>query len=303
MLRIARRLGAMISAALIMTGIAQAPSFAATRSAAIIGAWVSGNSTAWQTASSSFGPLQDARIFYNKALPASYAGSNGSTLPAGVTLVVSYNTPGTNVSSYVCSIPATRNVILVFYHEPENQQSPFATGAAFAAEFNVQAAEIRQAAQSCGITTVKVATIAMTWAYASSTRRGYDCSFIPPAASVDYYLADTYEKNQDTLAKDAGFQRWLSCTSAAGASGQVPRGLAEYGVGLGNTTSTGCQFTDQQRAAVMQADAAYLTASFPDFVIWSYSWVTGSQCWDSWQFPVGGPAATTWQNIATGAIP
>jgi hypothetical protein len=300
MLRLVKLLSAVISAGLIIVVAAPAPSFAATRPAGIIGAWVSGGSAAWETADSAFGPLQDARIFYTKALPASYAGSVGSNLPSGVTLVVSYNTPDTNVSSYVCSVPSTRNVILAFYHEPENQHSPFASGASFVTEFDAQSAEIRQDALTCGVTTVKVAMISMTWAYANSTRRGYSCSFIPTAANVDYYLGDTYEKNQDTLALDPGFQRWLTCTST---SGLVPQGLAEYGVGLGNTTKTGCQFTDQQRASVIQTDAAYLTANFPNFAMWSYSWVTGSQCWDSWQFPTGGAAATTWQNIATGAIP
>jgi len=192
------------------------------------GVWVRGGSGVWQGANGAFGPLHSARIFYSGQLPASFVGSAGSDLPDDVTLVVSYRTADTNVASYVCSIPATKKVVLSYSHEPEQQDPRFASGADYVTAFTAQSAKIRAAAESCGVGSVKVAMIALTWSYAVTTRRGYTCSFIPPASTLDYYLADTYDRTQLSLAREPGFQRWKTCTE-----GSVPRGLAEHGIGLG----------------------------------------------------------------------
>jgi hypothetical protein len=292
-----------VVAVVVMTVIATAAPSVAGEASGIKGVWVRGGSTEWRTASDAFGPLHSARIFYPAELPASYAGSRGSDLPDDVTLVVSYRTRTTNVAAYVCSMPARRNVILSYHHEPEQkypEKSPFATGADYVAAFTGQSAKIRQAASDCGRGgQVKVAMIALSWSYANSTRRGYTCSFIPPAGSVDYYLADTYDPYQLSLAREPGFQRWKACTA-----GGKPRGLAEHGIGQGNGTFPNCQFTDAQRARVLHADDAYLGANFPGFALWEYSWTgdaAGDACWHRWRFPIGGQSAAQWEAIATGA--
>src|SRR3954451_22712977 len=130
-------------AALVTLLVAAVPAFASD-APGTKGVWVRGGSGVWQGANGAFGPLHSARIFYNTQLPASFVGSPGSDLPDDVTLVVSYRTADTNVASYVCSIPATRNVVLTYWHESEQQGSPFATGADYVTAFTAQSAKIRE---------------------------------------------------------------------------------------------------------------------------------------------------------------
>ena len=108
--------------------------------------------------------------------------------------------------------------------------------------------------------------VAETYEYASG-RNGVSCTYIPPASSVDMFLADAYQPTPTGkgLAQDPEWLGWLRCVRGHGR----PLGLAEYGIGTGSG--------DAVRRETLKVDDAYLKASFPDFQIWSYGWVDDSK--------------------------
>jgi hypothetical protein len=249
-----------------------------SRAATLIGAATVQTVTGWDSARSDIGPVATQRIFYKGALPARYAGSYCSALPARATCIISYKRPTVNVASYVTSVPSGRDVIFIFHHEPENDTfpGPGTNGQNFVSAFTVQSALIRSAARHAAH--VKVAMAAETFQYQPGTRwdHGADCSYIPPARSVDYYFADIYEPRPDgrDLAHGpvrAQWNTWLGCVNAANkASPRTPAtlGIAEYGLGTlaGNAA----------REKTMAADAAYLEATFTHFALWEYWWQNDS---------------------------
>ena len=265
------------------------------RAAMLIGADAgsSGAAANWMTANHTIGSLQVDKIFYQHALPVSYAGSTCANLPEDVVCLVAYKTATTNVASFVSSIPASRTVVMIFYQEPE---AHFASGAEFVAEFEAQSTLIRQAASSAP--NVFVADDAATSQY----RPGYpgaDCSFIPPPAYTDVYLADHYQSRpngQDLPNGQNGddWTTWLNCVRPT----HKPIGLAEYGLGTcgvdGNAT----------REQSLLADNTYLKG-LPAVIgapvlIWNYWWVNGGSagsCMD-WQF--SGAATSAWRSIQAG---
>lgn len=222
------------------------------RAAKIIGA----RAKDFDEALAKLGPLENQRLFWKASLPANFTKTPGHDLPKGVTAVVSYKEPTTNVKSFLQSIPADRPVIMIYHHEPEEEYG--GNGKKFVAEFVAQSKLIRSVAGA----NVKVAMAAMTYQY-DKNRNGVGCDYIPPPESVDYYLADNYvdTPDGDGLAKDPEWLGWLGCVEGKG----KPLGLAEYGLGTGAGNAV--------RAQTMRRDDAYIKANFPDFVIWSYWWV------------------------------
>jgi hypothetical protein len=256
-----------------------------TRAATIIGA-AAANFTA---ADMTIGPLQDQRIFYPNALPASFIGSAGDRLPAGVTAVISYNTENTNVVSFLRSVPANRPVIMIFHHEPEHSYGP--SGATFVAQFESQSKLIR----SLHRPNVRVAMAAEAYQYVDG-RNGASGSYLPPAAYLDMYLLDYYEPHPAPdgkgIAKNRQFQAWYRLVKNRGRQ----LGFAEYGL-----SSDGSATADAVRVATMKADAAWMVAHGP-FAIWSYWWkdAPASSSANSWQFTDPG-AVTEWRAIEAGS--
>ena len=274
---------------------AATPAAAASR-VTYIGAYAGSVSNWNNTAYPDIGPLQTDKEFNTKtseALPPSFAKSQCAGLRHNPVCIINYKTPDTNLKSYVQSVPPGRNlVIMVFHGEPELHKA-FPTGAAFTTLFEDQAKKIKTYANQKGLTNVKVAMDAGTSGYKQGAQ-GYDCSYIPPASDVNYYLADVYEHTLTTLAGLPWFQRWNHCTAGKG----VPRGLAEYGLDV-------CKgATEADRTATLGDDAAYLAKNFPNLAIWNYWWADthAGVCHDP-KFRAGSPTATEWRKIEAGTVP
>jgi hypothetical protein len=277
-----RRLTAALALVLLAAGIgytALRPSGKPTRAAIIVGAHAA-NFTAADT---TIGPLQDQRIFYPTTLPASFIGSAGDRLPAGVTAVISYKTASINVVSFVRSIPADRPVIMIFHAEPEHSYG--ARGATFVAQFESQSNLIRSVHRA----NVRIAMAAEAYEYVDG-RDGVSGSYLPPAGYVDTYLLDYYEPvpTAKGIAKNRKFQAWYRLVKNRG----KPLGFAEYGL-----SSNGTAAGNARRVATLKADNAWISAHGP-FAIWSYWWqdpatTTGK---DNWQFTDPG-AIAEWHAI------
>lgn len=78
--------------------------------------------------------------------------------------------------------------------------------------FGLRPEWVRQAAKAKHLTYVKVAMDSAMSGYVLR-RPGYDCSYLPAASNVDYYLADAYEHRLTGLGNVAGFRRWAQCTA------------------------------------------------------------------------------------------
>ena len=128
------------------------------------------------------------------------------------------------------------------------------------------------------------------------TPGGADCSYIPPPAYTDFYLADHYQprpNGQDLPNGQHGddWITWLNCVQPT----HKPIGLAEYGLGScgadGNAT----------RTQSLLADNSYLKA-LPSVIAapvltWNYWWVNSSSasaCQD-WRF--SDTVTSTWRSI------
>jgi len=184
----------------------------------------------------------------------------------------------------------TRRTILIFQYNPEARMS----AATFTAAFEEQSDLIR----SVHNPRVQVATSANISQYRPGPNvaaRG--CAYIPPPGDVDYYLAAVYDPYLRGIAKTdgGGFVVWLSCTSGL----HRPRGLAEYGLGLGIPGSTSCQ-PESRRTDVMRSDMAYLHEYVPDLVVLEYWWATkyaNPPCARSWQFAAGSSTGALWRTL------
>jgi hypothetical protein len=246
------------------TAFASASKHKATSKSA---AWVIGaRAVNWTSANKEIGPLREQRIYYTGALPSKWKGSACNVLPYGVWCIISYDTPTTNVTSYVSAISKTRNVVLIFGHEPEHP-GVWKSPAAFVSAFEGQSTLIRKAEGKR--TNVRVAMASMTYQYGGKGygSNGLGCAFIPPAKYVDYYYADNYEVSPTGkgLATDPKWLNWLNCVKNKGRR----LGLAEYGLGTCSTSA--------QRVATLKADAAYLGTKLPAITgfrtqLWSYFW-------------------------------
>jgi hypothetical protein len=173
------------------------------------------------------------------------------------------------------------------------------SAATFTAAFEEQSDLIRSAHNP----EVRVATSAKISQYrpgvnVAATR----CGYIPPPDYVDYYLAAVYDPYLRGIAKTdgGGFGVWQRCTSAP----HRPRGLVEYGLGLGIPGSTSCE-PESRRTEVMRSDIGYLRARLPDLVVLEYWWSTreaNPPCVRSWQFPTGSSTGDLWRTLARHTI-
>ncbi|HEY7144861.1 MAG TPA: hypothetical protein VH637_11480 [Streptosporangiaceae bacterium] len=275
------------------------------RAATLIGAHGNTNDNAGYTAAdSAIGPLQTYKVFYPGALPARYAGSICSTLPASVTCLISYKTMNTNVASFVGSIPAGKPVILIYYQEPEHNTFSFqgkTGGPAFVAEFETQSNLIRGSAGDAP--NITVAMDAGTYQYVPGTNHdlGASCGFIPPSQYVDMYLADHYEPaaSGNNLATDsaskAEWNTWLGCANAQ----HKPIGIAEYGL---NCNGANPAPNAASTAAGIAADNTYLKGQ-PDglpVLMWAYWYDNNVTCnFTKGGAPDGTQAVSQWKSIET----
>ena len=289
-----RRLAAV--AAVLLTGLLLAAPLAwwrsqvpaATSIASLVGARVFD----WRSANQDVGPLQTQRVYHHE-LPASFRDTQESGLPSGVVPVVSFDGPSTNVAAYVRSV--NRRVILIFRFNPEGRMS----AADFTSVFEEQSSLIR----SVHNPNVRVAASAQVYQYqAGVNAAAARCAYIPPPAYVDYYLAAVYEPYLQGLTgtDHGGFVVWQHCTNGLGR----PRGLVEYGLGLGIEGSRSCQ-PESERTRVMRADMGYLRDSLPDLELLEYWWTTSAAdppCSRSWQFAAGSSTGSLWRAIANRAF-
>lgn len=188
------------------------------------------------------GPLQVDKVFYDQseALPQRYGESSCSALPASVTCVLAYKVPTTDVASFVSSIPAGRNTIMVWHQEPENDSFPGrcgSNGSNFVCDFERQADLIRANTTASNRANVWIADDALTYQYDLGTAHDkgggeHSCSYTVPSRYVDFYLADVYEDPADGTNLGSNsyespmWQGWLSCVLPE----DKPIGLAEYGL-------------------------------------------------------------------------
>jgi hypothetical protein len=288
---------------------AGAPTAAGSR-VTYIGAFVgtpgqqAGRAAQWNTAYNEIGPLQSDKIFYGtgsdgvKPLPPSFSGSVCDELEHQPVCVIAYKTASKQtLQSFVESMPAQRSrpVIMVYWDEPELGQSGMSP-ATYKNNFDLRSNWVRQAATAKHLTYVRVAMDSATSGYAPGAP-GYNCSYLPAASYVDYYLTDVYQHRLTTLQDDTDFQRWNQCTSSKG----KPQGLAEYGLGV--CTKTGTPAKASERETTLSEDAAYLAKNFPHLVLWEYWWSkisgSGGKCAHSW-FSPNSVIATEWKKIEAG---
>ena len=308
-LAVAAGLAAAPAAAAAVSRVPAAPAAAASR-VTYIGAFVGtvghqkGRAAQWNAADKEIGPLQSDKIFYGtgtpKPLPPSFKGSVCDQLKDEPVCVIAYKTaPKQTVESFVESMPPRRSrpVIMVYSDEPELGKSGMSP-AAYKKNFDLRSEWVRQAARAKGLSYVKVAMDSSTYGYGRG-RPGYDCSYLPAASNVDYYLTDVYEHRLTTLQDQADFQRWNQCTASKG----KPQGLAEYGLGV--CTKTGAPATTPEREQTLSTDAAYLAKNFPHLFLWEYWWSTisgtGAKCAHSWFSPKS-VIATEWKKIEAGTV-
>jgi transcriptional regulator with XRE-family HTH domain len=283
-------LGAILLTALI---VALPPVWWLSRKATIpVANLVGARVVDWRAADQDVGPLQTGRV-YHRDLPPSFAGTPEGRLPAGVVPIVSYRIATTNVVSYVRSV--TRRTILIFQYNPEAHMS----AATFTAAFEEQSDLIRSARNP----KVQVATSAKISQYRPGVNMAARrCAYIPPPVYVDYYLAAVYDPYLRGIARTdgGGFVVWQGCTSGL----HRPRGLVEYGLGLGIPGSASCQ-PESRRTDVMRSDMVYLHDQVPDLVVLEYWWTTrdaNPPCLRSWQFATGSSTGDLWRTLAKRAV-
>jgi transcriptional regulator with XRE-family HTH domain len=245
----------------------------------------------WHAANQVVGPLQTQRIYHDR-LPASFLGAVESRLPPGVVPIVSYREATANVAAYVRSV--NRPIVLIFRYNPERQMS----AERFTSQFEIQSDLIRSAHNP----DVQVGMSAAIYEYQPAVNvSAAGCGYIPPAAYVDYYLAAVYEPYLQGIDRTdhGGFVRWQRCTAGL----HRPRGLVEYGLGLGVRGSASCQ-PESKRTGVMYHDLEYLHENVPDLRILEYWWKmnSNSRCSESWQFPAGSSTADLWRTMANRAF-
>lgn len=283
-------LGALLVTALV---VAVPPAWWPAREAAMpVANLVGARVVDWHAADQDLGPLRTERV-YHRELPPSFAGTAEGRLPAGVVPIVSYRVATTNVVRYVRSV--TRRTILIFEYNPEPRMS----AATFTAAFEEQSDLIRSARNP----EVEVATSANIAQYRPGANDAATrCAYIPPPVYVDYYLAAVYDPYLRGIARTdgGGFVVWQGCTTGL----HRPRGLVEYGLGLGIPGSSSCQ-PESRRTDVLRSDIGYLHANVPDLVVLEYWWATkelNPPCLRSWQFPAGSSTADLWRTLARRAV-
>jgi hypothetical protein len=226
----------------------------------------------WTAANNTIGPGDSHRMFYSGALPASF---DADGTPSNITIIASYKTQMTQtaIQTYLATLPATRQLILIYHHEPEGD---YTLGSTFVSEFKTQSDRIRAAVASLGITNVRIAMCAAGYPYraagtadvlAGNYLRGLGA--ISPTSGqpyVDMFTKDVYQGTAGTggfdwpsqgLKNYVQFQNWMTLATDAAVVGVVkPLGITEYGI------TVGPGLTNADRNQRIQDDDTYLTAAF-----------------------------------------
>lgn len=217
------------------------------RAATLIGAKdPSTDGSAWSSANAAIGPLQVDKMFYGTttSLPSSYSSSQCANLPAAVTCVLAYKVADTNVASFVSSIPAGANTIMVWYQEPEGNSfsscegvNKGSNGANFVCEFEHQADLIRANVTSANRANVWVAMDAGGYQYGTG-RNGPACAFTrrrPPWI----FTSKTPMRIQRTAATSpAGAQPRKTPSGRTGSAASARRTSPSTGCTGGTTTAS-----------------------------------------------------------------
>lgn len=288
-----------------------------TRVAELIGAICSSatscpsNVNSWLSVNNAgtLGPMNCNKMFYspNDTMTTFSSGhkptDKESNLPAGTTIMVCFrDVHAAALPGYVNSIPAGKNVIMVYQNEAEGSFT--GTPAQFVSNFETYSNTIR----AQGNPSVSIGQVSLGYQYGVSGSTAQQGQWVVPPQFVDYYFVDSYQKSWDYptngLSNFNSFQKWLGVFAGQG----KPLGIAEYGI-------TGCTVTPNRNTR-MQADAAYLrsifgggtgaVSPFPLFM-WAY-WYSNCQagqivanCDTKNQFTTTAEQ-TTWANIANGVI-
>lgn len=217
-------------------------------------------------ANSVIGPLNTVKLFYGGALPSSIAattvqgGGSPNDLPDGVVPVLCYQTPDTNLTSYVNSI--TRPVILVWKNECESSSYTYTD---FKTIFQRQSNTIRAA----GNPNVQVAMVSNGYQYATGVNADAVAGrWIVAPAYVDMYLLDCYMHYDNGGTgyawPSAGLSNWVqwnNWVSVVAPKGK-PMGIGEYGIDSQMSGPPTSDATCAARTARITADAAYLASAF-----------------------------------------
>lgn len=274
------------------------------RAATLIGAKdPSSDGSAWGTMNSTVGPSQVDKMFYSGALPSTYAASNCASVQdahPNVTCVQAYKTPDTNVAAYTASVPAGRNVVIVFHQEPEGDT--FANGpdgcnagnnaGNFVCEDKAQANLVHGAVTAANRANVFFSDDSSGYNYGNG-RTGADCSWTVPSSYIDLYFMDHYMNPVDgqnsevygTTGQHSEFTNWVGCVGPQ----NKPIGWGEYGTNCNaglNPDATAVEQTFAADNTLLESEsfdstvngAAGPTYHLP-FVDWMYWWYdNGNNC-------------------------
>lgn len=275
----------------------------------------------WESGNNAIGPLQEHKIFYSGALPASYPGSicdNLAQAGHSVVCVIGFKATMTQaaITAYVSGIPSTQAVVFVPHQEPEN--GDYTSGAAFVSYFEDQAAKIRTAAADAP--NIMVMQDSSGSGYITG-HPGADCSYIVPPAQgngdggTDFYTIDYYQEQPNGNAFPAGQQsdrwaNWENCvaTGSRTTAGTIPRpmGLGEFGYGVNGGPGNCVGQPESTRNSALSADGTAFqnmsdTAGAPAMFM-DYWWVDDSlsegPCRD-WNFAASSSTGTTWHGFIT----
>lgn len=248
----------------------------------------------WNYMNNTIGPSQVDKEFYSGQLPANYANSNCANLPTNVTCVEAYKTASANTASFVQSIPAGRQVIIVYHQEPEGDYS---SGSQFVSEFESEANVVHSNTTDANRANVFMADDSSGYNYGNG-RVGADCSYTVPNKYADLYFMDHYMNPVDgsnsasygTAEQQSEFKNWIGCVGPQ----NRPLGFGEYGTNC----KSGMNPDDSTVAQTFAADNSLLESeSFPSstngtagpsyhlpFVDWMYWWYNNT---DNCQFQPG----------------
>ena len=202
----------------------------------------------WQT----LGSVGQTDKEFNSSLPATFSGTNcsGDESEVGSTsyskwplCVIAYTNPVTSQSTmdtFLQSVPAHQEIILVWHQEPEGDSFSNEPGCgtdtgatAFKCETDIQGGYVHNSRYDAP--NIFIAQNSAGSQYETG-KTGADCSWMAdPSGSgsgVDLYLVDYYNngtvtgQNINTTPHNNEWQNWLSCASAE----NRPLGFGEYGL-------------------------------------------------------------------------
>jgi hypothetical protein len=206
----------------------------------------------FQTCYPLMGPIGCYKLFFT-SLPATWAGSLMDQITQaypGVFCYIAWNTQHTQteITNFIKTIPASiAEVGFSWQSEPEN--GAFSSGAAFVSGWNDQAAKI-QAARS--VTSTKLTLI--TSHFMGWYQQGGNSSYIPPAAFVDVYGIDFYDRKVYWAGPDMSTNKaWTQWTGFVKNLGR-PLALTEFGISGASS--------DTEQNTRLQADWTYLKSAF-----------------------------------------